>query len=492
MQNNVQIKLNKAEYRDSVYACWLGKNIGGTMGTPYEGTHEYLDIKGFASEAGAPLPNDDLDLQLVWLHAVEQIGSRAVNASTLGEFWLSFLPPHWNEYGIGKINMKRGLIPPLAGDYNNIWKHSNGAWIRTEVWACMAPACPDLAAKYAIEDAKVDHGMGEGTYAAAFVASMQSAAFVVKDVRKCIDIGLSQIPENCRTYDSIRMAIDLYDAKTPIKDARNAIQKRNADIGNGWFEAPSNVAYAVLGLLYGEGDFKKTMIYAINCGDDTDCTGATVGSTLGILGGMSVIPEDWMAHIGDDIVTISINRGDVCRKVPATCTELTDRVVAQTPHLLFDNNATTVLTLGNTELPEDVDGFVAASCSTRRVLEATKPYSMHFDFTFASAEMTLDRAPDIAPNGEVGIHIDFINNQFVYDRGYYNLDLRWWLPDGFVVEGGRQTLMLPRKDKKNTGMVSVDFTLRAGEQVVPTNRCVLEIVAEGRHTPMYIPVVLLG
>ena len=492
MQKNVQIKLNQKEYEDKVYACWLGKNIGGTMGGPYEGTHNFLDIKGFASEAGAPLPNDDLDLQLVWLHAVEKIGSRAINASTLGEFWLSFLPPHWNEYGIGKINMKRGLIPPLAGDYNNIWKDSNGAWIRTEVWACMAPACPDLAAKYAIEDAKVDHGMGEGTYAAAFVASMQSAAFVVKDIRKCIDIGLSQIPEDCRMYDSIRMAIDFYDAKTPIKDARNAIQQRNADIGNGWFEAPSNVAYAVLGLLYGEGDFKKTMIYAINCGDDTDCTGATVGATLGILGGMEMIPEDWKAHIGDDIVTISIDIGGVCRNIPKTCTELTERVVAQTPHLLFDNDASIVLTNGENVLPENVEEYVASCCNTRDILKATKPYSMRFDFTFASAEVTLDRAPDIAAGGEINAHIDFINNQFVYDRGYYNLNLRWWLPDCFTVEGGRKTLMLPRKDKKQTGSISVDFTIKAGEQIAPSNRCVLEVVAEGRHTPMYIPIVLLG
>ena len=285
MQKNVQIKLNEKDYRDKVYACWIGKNIGGTMGGPYEGTHDFLDIKGFASEAGTPLPNDDLDLQLVWLHAVEQIGSRAVNASTLGEFWLSYLPPHWNEYGIGKINMKRGLIPPLAGDYNNIWRDSNGAWIRTEIWACMAPACPDLAAKYAIEDAKVDHGAGEGTYAAAFVAAMQSAAFAIKDLRRCIEIGLDFIPNDCRMADSIRFAIECYEKGIPAMDARNLILERNMDIGNGWFEAPSNVAYAILGMLYGEGDFKKSMITAINCGDDTDCTAATVGATMGILYG---------------------------------------------------------------------------------------------------------------------------------------------------------------------------------------------------------------
>ena len=121
--------LNYAEFKDKVNACWIGKNIGGTMGTPYEGKREMQDIKGFVTKPGEVLPNDDLDLQLVWLLAMEQIGPHNVNAATLGEYWVSFITPHWNEYGIGKCNLKRGLQAPLAGDYLNHWKNSNGAWM---------------------------------------------------------------------------------------------------------------------------------------------------------------------------------------------------------------------------------------------------------------------------------------------------------------------------------------------------------------------------
>ncbi|HCE01512.1 MAG TPA: ADP-ribosylglycohydrolase family protein, partial [Armatimonadetes bacterium] len=53
----------------------------------------------------------------------------------------------WNEYGIGKANLRAGLPAPLSGSVDNRWKHSNGAWIRSEIWACVAPACPDLAAR---------------------------------------------------------------------------------------------------------------------------------------------------------------------------------------------------------------------------------------------------------------------------------------------------------------------------------------------------------
>ena len=57
--------LDKKRYEDKVRACWIGKNVGGTMGGPYEGSREMNDIKGYNSPKGEALPNDDLDLQLL-------------------------------------------------------------------------------------------------------------------------------------------------------------------------------------------------------------------------------------------------------------------------------------------------------------------------------------------------------------------------------------------------------------------------------------------
>ena len=267
---------NKNTIKDKIYACWLGKNIGGTMGTPFEGRTELNDIQGFSTPENVVLANDDLDLQLVWLRAIEDYGPYSLNEQILGEYWISYIPPHWNEYGIGKNNMRAGLLPPMSGEYENPWKHSNGAWIRTEVWACMAPGCPDIAIKYARMDASVDHGAGEGTYAAIFLAAIEAAAFVIHDLRELIDIGLSKIPADCRMARSINLLLDCYDKGIDWKETRRILVEDSADLG--WFQAPANVAFSMLGLLYGEGDFKKSMILAINCGDDTDCTGATLGS----------------------------------------------------------------------------------------------------------------------------------------------------------------------------------------------------------------------
>ena len=105
----------------------------------------------------------------------------------------------------------------------------------------------------------------------------------------------------------------------------------------GWFQAPANVAYAIIGLLYGEGDFKKSLNIAVNCGDDTDCSAATAGSILGIIGGTKVIPADWQEYIGDGIVTVAINRG-ACGWIPLTCTALTDTILSMHPVMLKGKN----------------------------------------------------------------------------------------------------------------------------------------------------------
>lgn len=44
------MKLNRSIYLDRVSACWIGKNIGGTMGAPYEGDPNMQNISGFANE----------------------------------------------------------------------------------------------------------------------------------------------------------------------------------------------------------------------------------------------------------------------------------------------------------------------------------------------------------------------------------------------------------------------------------------------------------
>lgn len=159
------IQLSFDELKDKILGCWTGKNIGGVLGAPFEGRRQINHADYYTQDLnGKPPPNDDLDLQLVWLNAVERYG-RQVNASILGDYWLSYIIPDWVEYGTGKSNLRAGLQPPLSGEVENLYKNSCGCFIRSELWACLCPGHPDLAVRYAYEDAIVDHaseGCGTG------------------------------------------------------------------------------------------------------------------------------------------------------------------------------------------------------------------------------------------------------------------------------------------------------------------------------------------
>ena len=71
------MQLTFKAYKDKVRACWLGKNIGGTLGAPFEGWRGVFDVDYYTHDLSAGvLPNDDLDLQLVWLNAAERYGMK--------------------------------------------------------------------------------------------------------------------------------------------------------------------------------------------------------------------------------------------------------------------------------------------------------------------------------------------------------------------------------------------------------------------------------
>lgn len=307
--------ISKEEYRDKVYGCWQGKNIGGTLGAPFEAKREAVDLEFYTHDLSVgALPNDDLDLQLSWLCAAERYGT-AVDAKILAEYWVSTIVPNWAEYGVGKTNLRLGLEPPVAGGFCNAFKDSNGAWIRSEIWACLMPGHPELAVRYAYQDAIVDHA-DEGVYAEVFTAALESAAFVESDYEELVRIGLSYIPEDCGVAKAVKLAIECYKSGITWKEARirllneipgsfgGQVRTPNPDnIPQGpWgYDAPSNIGLTIIGWYYGEGDFSRSICIAAGCGEDGDCTTATLGSIMGIILGASGLPQKWLEPIGDEM-----------------------------------------------------------------------------------------------------------------------------------------------------------------------------------------------
>jgi ADP-ribosylglycohydrolase len=418
--------INEEEFRDHVYACWLGKNIGGTLGMPFEGKTDINNITFYTKiNEGEPAANDDLDLQILWLKAMEENNYR-IDAYTLGEYWLKYVPVDWNEYGVGKENMNLGIMPPLSGEYNNAkWKTSNGAWIRSEIWACLAPGNPMLAAQFAWNDACVDHGCTEGTYAEMFTATLESAAFIEKDRDKLIQFALSAIPGDCLMAKAINVAVEARNKNLTWQQARDSVIAATEDLG--WFQAPRNVAFTMIGWLFGEGDFGKSICIAINCGDDTDCTGATLGSIFGIIYGTSIIPEKWKAPIGDGIKTVAVSGFEV----PPTLQALTDKTIAAQKRVAEIYQSQIKITPNETNL-QNHNKFLVADKEELSQIWQRSPYQVTRNTDLLTFTCDYNGIPEIKTGESKILNFIIVNKTNVEKNISFSLKD---IPAGYTVKG---------------------------------------------------------
>jgi ADP-ribosylglycohydrolase len=472
-----KVTFNQREFRDRVYACWLGKNIGGTLGMPVEGQpgpHKLTFYTNVAS--GEPAANDDLDLQLLWLKALEENNGR-VDARILGEYWLKYVPVDWNEYGVGKRNMRLGLLPPVSGQFNNAqWKHSNGAWCRTEIWAVVAPGCPVLAATLAREDACVDHGNGEGTLAAMFLTAVESAAFVEHDRDKLIAVGLSMIPSESALARAIRTAQAAHRAGKDWAAARQEVIEVTKQTG--WFQAPRDIAFTMLAWLYGEDDFAKSLCLSVNCGDDTDTSGAAMGSLWGILHGTKGIPQKWLAPIGTKIKNVAISGFDP----PKTVEEFTDRSVAMTKRFLAIHGLPVAISDGPTDLSRAGELVLSDPAAARKLWELS-PYQVVWNA--ADLQVTLDylEDPSIAPGTRRKLRA------MVCNLGGEAKNVSFALRD---VPSGWQTAGIPSKPMALGARcgTAFDFSLVMPNEVSDSVRMTLEV--SGGAKPIRMPLALVA
>lgn len=368
-----KIELNREEYRDKVFGCWLGKNIGGTLGTPHEGKKDTHDFTFYTPVPEKALPNDDLDIQLAWLKMLEDKTNKIPSFSDFADCWLKYLASYpWDEYGFCMRNLARGLRPPISGVFENSCIDNMGSPIRSEIWACIAPADPQLAASFAYRDAVLDHAGGEGIYGEMFWAAVESAAFVVNDAKTLIKIGLEMIPLSCHISRVVREALWCYENGKNYQEARERVSlyfsnsivtpSSCAGYAHPCF-APPNHGFTIIGWLYGK-DFGDRLCKAVNCGYDTDCTGATLGSVLGIIGGAKNIPQEWRKPIGENIVLHKLTGN--CNS-PKTVEELTERTVRIAADIV-KKNSDVVSFSEKTVIPPNMQSLLFRNEKARKII----------------------------------------------------------------------------------------------------------------------------
>lgn len=317
-QPSTTFSLNKQQLKDKIKGGWAGQTIGVTFGGPYEfrfqgtfiGDYQSLSwYDGYLKNVMANNPGlyDDLYMDLTFVDVFEKYGLDApldsfANAYANAGYML------WHANQAGRYNILHGIKAPMSG----YWKNNPHAdcidyQIESDFAGLMSPGMPNTAS--AISD-RIGHIMnfGDGWYGGVFVGAMYSLAFISDDINHIINEALKTIPKQSEFYQSISDVI-AWHKKYPNdwKQTWLEIQKKWAnDIGcpEGVFvpfniDAKVNAAYVVLGLLYGQKDFTKTLELTTRCGQDADCNPSTAGGILGTILGYDKIPAYWKMGLKD-------------------------------------------------------------------------------------------------------------------------------------------------------------------------------------------------
>lgn len=501
------MKISYKVLKDKILGCWWGKTAGGTIGAPFECYRGCRDIDFYLQEDPSGVPNDDLDLQLMVLRAVEKYGNR-VDAHILAEYWLTYVSTSMSEYGAAKNNLRHQLPPPLSGSFHNVNRNSCGAFIRSEMWACLCPGNPDLAVRYAIEDAMVDHS-GEGVYGEVFCAAVESQAFVEGDIRKLLEKGLSYIPESCGVARGVRCAMEAFDKGLSWKQARKVIlqtvpgsfgmlcgmypgEEPEPDIppAEHGYDAPSNVSLGVLGLLYGKKDFGKTLCISAGCMEDADCTAGFAGATLGIILGHAALPAKWIEPLGHKIVTWCL-RIDSDLFVPQTVEELSARILRLIPAFLgeeivsYDSEGFEVEVAGAWTLSRHPGMRQIGDGDFQKILSRI-PDTVRYRGVPFDTYIHYEGGPAAASDSCKKLKFLFYNNF----RDQQSLEMKWHLPENVSVSPTSCWVSL---DQLHGGcpVAEKEVELRFGELSGAKLEMSVEITSNGRYTKIFVPVVLL-
>ena len=312
-----EVTLSKDVLLDKIKGGWAGQTIGCTYGGPTEfrfnGTmiQDYVPIdwpdgyiKWYMTESFPGL-YDDVYMDLTFVEVFDRLGLDAPADS----FAMAFATAEyqlWHANQAARYNILQGIMPPESGHWlNNPHADDIDYQIEADFAGLMSPGMPNAASE--ISD-KIGHIMnyGDGWYGGVYVGAMYSLAFVSDDVEFIVTEALKTIPSQSTFYQCMADVIKWHkqypdDWKQTWLECE---KKWSSDIGcpDGVFvpfniDAVINSAYIIIGLLYGEGDFFKTMDISTRCGQDSDCNPASSAGILGTMLGYSNIPEKWMKNL---------------------------------------------------------------------------------------------------------------------------------------------------------------------------------------------------
>ncbi len=286
-----RVTLSAADYYDKVHGAWLGECVGNMFGLPYE--MKFIDEPGpevrFKPDyCDGARSDDDTDFEYVYLHALEEHGIDLTYAETAEE-WKSHINRRiWVANKRARQLMDEGVLPPETGHPSRnekAWYNLSGQFTQ-ELWGMISPGMPATAQRFGDKFAHVVV-YGESVLAAHYFGVLYSEGFFENDVPTLVSSALSALPPESAFHranaDVVRWhrehPRDWRAARKLLHDKYVEHWNKNSSVTNG--------AACTMALLYGDGDFERTLLLACMIGYDADCNAATICGLLGVIHGAS-------------------------------------------------------------------------------------------------------------------------------------------------------------------------------------------------------------
>jgi len=297
------------ELKNKIAGGWAGKMIGVSYGGPtefrYNGVINEDPIDWNPESLRRSMGEDDLYVQMSFMMTMDEYGMDAP-VEKFGESFANagYMLFHANRKG--RKNVWDGIKPPMSGhpDYN-LHADDIDFQIEADYIGLMCPAMPKTSNEIC---EKIGHIMnyGDGVYGGMFVSALYAAAYFETDIHKIFETSLKSLPIESQ-YHQILVDVQKGYNRNPTdwRKTWHELYEKWGDVdiccalSEFNIDAKLNGAFIAMGLLYGEGDFEKSMEISTRCGADSDCNPSNCSGVMGIVLGYDKIPQEWTKYIDE-------------------------------------------------------------------------------------------------------------------------------------------------------------------------------------------------
>lgn len=357
--NPSDLIISRANYFDKLYGFWLGQCIANWTGLVTEmdkignigeiKTGEFYTMEDWGKpdqpniwsngvpsdlspvidyvlvdEGGIWGSDDDTDIEYMYQYLHYANKSSVLSADQIRDGWLKHIKKEeenylWVSNQTAFDLMYDGLIPPATGSPdNNPHYEMIDAQLTTEIFGLFSPGRPDIALGLSHLPIRTTARLNSEWIAEFYVIMYSLASYENRDMNIQDKIlwmsnqARKRLPDDSYSAKMFDFVKTKYEENIPWERTRDMVYHRyqvmeedGYDITskklhcNGCFAAGINFASSMISLLYGEGDFQKTIKIGTLCGWDSDNPTSTWGGLIGFMIGKAGIERAFGRKFSD-------------------------------------------------------------------------------------------------------------------------------------------------------------------------------------------------